>query len=156
MKNHHVVQGLRLAVGFTLALGLTTAYHYPDASWVVISIVVVLSTSHERSAVLKKALYRIGGTLAGLAAGLIGLWLAQHSLTLLLGYMFIVTFAAGTLMHGKYAYIAIIAGITLAVIASHAGDWTTGLWRAGNVFIGATAGTVIALLIPHKKPEGEA
>ncbi|RSK69412.1 hypothetical protein EJE24_06355 [Enterobacter huaxiensis] len=149
MKTHHLIQGLRLACGFVIALGITTAINYPDASWVIISIVVVLSTSHEQRAVMMKALQRVAGTLSGLILGMVGLWLAQFSMALLLAYMFIVILVVGSLMHGRFAYIAIVAGITLAVISAHVNDWHAGLWRAMNVSIGAMVGSLIALAIPY-------
>lgn len=155
MKRHQLIQGLRLSIAWIAALSITHFYHYPDASWVMISIIVVVSTSHETKAILKKALFRILGTLAGVITGLIGLHLLPYSYPLVLAFFFLAVFVAGYFMHGEYAYIAIIAGITMSVISGHLDDYTAGLWRALNVLIGAAAGCLISFMIPTKKRESD-
>lgn len=150
ITNHHI-KGVRLSLAFVIALAITHHFNFPDSSWIMISIVIVVSSSHEINEIFKKALHRIAGTLTGIALGLIGLFIAHLSFDLALVYMLLVLFIAGSHIKGDYSYIAVICCVTLAVVMSHLDDPNTGLWRGLNVLIGASVGCLISLLLPKIK-----
>ncbi|CAK9885347.1 MAG: Inner membrane protein YeeA [Candidatus Erwinia impunctatus] len=52
---------------------------------------------------------------------------------------------------GKHPYMALLIGITLAVISSAApGDMTTALWRGGDVVLGSILAILFTVIYPQK------
>ena len=100
---------------------------------------------------LQRALQRIAGTVFGAASGLIALYLELYSLPLMLAWCGVVMFVCGYLTLGKRPYMALLVGITLAVVCgAGAGDMHTALWRSGDVIFGSLLALLFTSIYPQR------
>ncbi|WP_183130084.1 FUSC family protein, partial [Serratia plymuthica] len=101
--------------------------------------------------VLQRALQRIAGTVFGAVSGLIALYLELYSLSLMLAWCGVVMFFCGYLTLGKRPYMALLVGITLAVVCgAGAGDMHTALWRSGDVIFGSLLALLFSSIYPQR------
>lgn len=150
-RHYRIVHGCRIALAFVLTFLLVRGLHIPEGSWPLISLVVVMGPISLWGNVLPRALQRIGGTLAGSVSGLIALKLELISLPGMLMWAALVMFFCSYLALGKHPYMALLTGITLAVISgAPAGDMETALWRAGDVILGSLLALVFSSIFPQK------
>lgn len=138
LYNHAaIVHGVRISLAFVLTFIFIRELNIPEASWPLITIIVVMGPISTWGNVLPRALERMVGTLLGMIAGLIALELECYSLALMLIWCGIVMIYAGIKTLGKRPYIALMTAITLGVvIGAPAGDINTALWRSGDVLLG--------------------
>ncbi|ECD7340077.1 FUSC family protein [Salmonella enterica subsp. enterica serovar Newport] len=137
-SHYKVVHGVRMAFAFVLAFMVIRLLHVPDATWLLITIVVVMGPVSFWGNVLTRALQRMMGTLFGAISGLVALYLEIYSLPWMLVWCAVVMFVCGVLTLGKRPYMGLLIGITLAVVCCvKPGDMNAALWRSGDVIIGS-------------------
>ncbi|SFN61767.1 Fusaric acid resistance protein family protein [Izhakiella capsodis] len=150
-RYHRVVHGVRIALAFVLTLMLVRLLNIPEGSWPLITVVVVMGPVSRWGNVFPRALQRIIGTIIGLISGLIALYLELFSLPVMLAWCAIVMFTCGFLTLGKHPYMALLIGITLAVVSGAApGDIGRALWRGGDVIIGSVLALIYTSIWPAR------
>lgn len=150
-RNYRIVHGARIALAFVLTFLLVRLLEIPEGSWPLITLVVVMGPVSSWGNVFPRAIQRIGGTLFGSVSGLIALKLELISLPVMLLWCTVVMFICGFLTLGKHPYMALLIGITLAVICgAPPGDMTTALWRGGDVILGSLLALLFSSIYPQK------
>lgn len=150
-RNYRTVHGIRIALAFVLTFLLVRLLEIPEGTWPLITLVVVMGPISSWGNVFPRALQRIGGTIFGSVSGLIALKLEVISLPGMLVWCTIVMFLCGFLTLGKHPYMALLIGITLAVICgAPPGDLTTALWRGGDVIFGSLLALLFTSIYPQK------
>ena len=150
-RNYRIVHGVRIALAFILTFLLVRLMEIPEGSWPLITLVVVMGPISSWGNVFPRAVQRIGGTIFGSISGLIALKLELISLPVMLVWCAAVMFISGFLTLGKHPYMALLIGITLAVICGGIpGDMTTALWRGGDVILGSLLALLFTSIYPQK------
>lgn len=150
-RNYRTVHGVRIALAFVLTFLLVRLMEISEGSWPLITLVVVMGPISFWGNVFPRALQRIGGTLYGSISGLIALRLELISLPGMLLWCAAIMFISGFLTLGKQPYMALLIGITLAVICGGIpGDMTTALWRGGDVILGSLLALLFTSIWPQK------
>ncbi|KOC91432.1 FUSC family protein [Winslowiella iniecta] len=150
-RHYRMVHGVRIALAFILTFLLVRELNIPEGSWPLITLVVVMGPISSWGTVLPRAVQRIGGTIFGSISGLIALKLELISLPWMLVWCATVMFLCGYLTLGKHPYMALLIGITLAVVCgAPAGDMETALWRGGDVILGSLLALLFSSIYPQK------
>lgn len=150
-RNYRIVHGARIALAFVLTFLLVRLLEIPEGTWPLITLVVVMGPVSSWGNVMPRAVQRIGGTLFGSISGLIALKLELFSLPVMLLWCTLVMFICGYLTLGKHPYMALLIGITLAVICgAPPGNMTTALWRGGDVILGSLLALLFTSIFPQK------
>ncbi|PRD16861.1 FUSC family protein [Pantoea coffeiphila] len=150
-RNYRIVHGIRIAVAFVLTFLLVRLLDIPEGSWPLITLVVVMGPISSWGNVFPRAVQRIGGTIFGSISGLIALKLELFSLPVMLVWCAVVMFICGFLTLGKHPYMALLIGITLAVICGGTpGDIHSALWRGGDVILGSLLALLFTSIWPQK------
>lgn len=150
-QNYRIAHGLRIGLAFVLTFMIIRLLAIPEGTWPLITLVVVMGPISFWGNVLQRAVQRIIGTFFGAVSGLIALRLELYSLPLMLLWCGIVMFICGYLTLGKRPYMALLIGITLAVVCgAGAGDMFTALWRSGDVIIGSLLALLFTSIYPQR------
>jgi len=150
-RNYRITHALRIAVAFLLTFLIVRLTEIPEGTWPLITLVVVMGPISFWGNVVQRVLERISGTVLGSASGLIALWLELYSLPLMLVWCGIVMFISGYLTLGRRPYMALLIGITLAVVCGAGpGDMNTALWRSGDVIFGSLLALFFASIYPQR------
>ncbi|CAI2471357.1 FUSC family protein [Serratia ficaria] len=151
-RHYRIVHGVRIGLAFILTFLLIRLLEVPEGTWPLITLVVVMGPISFWGNVLQRALQRIAGTVFGAASGLIALYLELYSLPLMLAWCGGgVMFLCGYLTLGKRPYMALLVGITLAVVCgAGAGDMHTALWRSGDVIFGSLLALLFTSIYPQR------
>lgn len=129
-------QVLRILTACILAFIIDQAFQLPYGTWAPITIIVVMSANYS-GAVSSKANQRIIGTAIGALLGLT-LYLLPNSMQTLHYILLLIMLSASLFFTlGKYSYSAILASVTLILVAGFGpGDLHIALWRTTNVIWG--------------------
>ncbi|MFS2224623.1 FUSC family protein [Pantoea sp. B65] len=150
-RHYRIVHGCRISLAFVLTFMLVRGLNIPEGTWPLITLVVVMGPISSWGNVLPRAVQRIGGTLFGSISGLIALKLELISVPGMLVWCTVVMFICGYLTLGKHPYMALLIGITLAVVCgAPAGDMETALWRGGDVILGSLLALLFSSIYPQK------
>lgn len=150
-----LIHAVRLGLAVIAATLLARLLQLAHGEWVAITVFVVLGMLQFQGAIYSKAAERMIGTIIGLGAGLLLLWLNQHYLHnnglyfILIGLL---SALAGWAAVGKYGYMPMLAGLTMCMLIGDQGsEWLSdGLMRALNVLLGAAIAIGAAKLMPLK------
>ena len=151
-----IIHAVRLGLAVLCATLVSLGFNLPHGEWTGITVFVVLGMLQFQGAIYSKAAERMLGTLIGLAVGLALLWLNQnylHSNIFFYLAVCLLSAAAGWLAVGKNGYIAMLAGLTMCMLAGsmHGSDWLhDGIMRALNVLLGALIAIAAAKMMPLK------
>lgn len=150
-RHYRIVHGIRVALAFVLTFILVRQLKIPEASWPLITLVVVMGPLSFLGNVVPRAIERIGGTIFGAALGLVALKLELWSLPLMLLWCAAGIFICGFLAQGKKPYQALLIGITLSVVAgAPTGDIETAIWRSGDVIVGSLLAMLFTSIWPQR------
>ena len=150
-QNYRIAHGLRIGLAFVLTFMIIRLLAIPEGTWPLITLVVVMGPISFWGNVVQRAMQRIIGTIFGAASGLIALRLELYSLPVMLAWCGAVMFVCGYLTLGKRPYMALLIGITLAVVCgAGAGDMQTALWRSGDVIIGSLLALLFTSIYPQR------
>lgn len=150
-SHYRITHALRIALAFILTFLIVRLTEIPEGTWPLITLVVVMGPISFWGNVLQRVAERIAGTVFGSASGLIALWLELYSLPLMLMWCGVVMFVSGYLTLGKRPYMALLIGVTLAVVCGAGpGDMHTALWRSGDVVFGSLLALFFASIYPQR------
>lgn len=150
-KYYRFVHAIRISISFVLTFIILHFVNLPDHTWPLITLIVVMGPISFLGSAVPRALERIGGTLVGATLGIIALKLEMVSFTYMLIWCAMCMFFCGYLTLGKKPYLALLIGITLAVVSSApAGDVMTAFWRSVNIVLGAFLAMIFTSVYPQK------
>ncbi|AKA37647.1 FUSC family protein [Yersinia ruckeri] len=150
-SHYRIAHALRISVAFVLTFLILRLLTFPEATWALITLVVVMGPLSYWGNVFSRAIQRIGGTLFGAASGLVALYIQQHSFSAMLVWCFIVMFICGYLTLGNRPYMALLIGVTLALVCGSASvDMNTALWRSTDVIIGSVLALFFTSIYPQR------
>jgi uncharacterized membrane protein YccC len=150
-RHAKVLHAVRVGLATATSILLTTGVHLPYGEWASISMLAVIGGLQHQANIRRKAFERAAGTMLGAFFGM--LCIVQYSvigsLPLTYALMAIGTGIAGYYAIGRAGYIALLAGITLCIVAGQGDNSVTiGLWRSANVLIGIGIALAFSFAFP--------
>lgn len=135
-----VLLGLRTALGMVLATFIALFLHFKAPYWAAITVVAIMSLSHQAS--VGRGLQRIIGTMLGaLLALLLVQWIPQNGVSFFIT-LFIVSFIGYYLFQTyKYQYAVILGLATFALVYASLVSGTdfpfhVAVWRVSEIVLG--------------------
>ena len=150
-KYHQVLYGLRISVAFIFTLFLMKYFKFPDVSWVLITLIVVMGPISYFGNVLSRAKHRIIGTLLGAISGWGAIFIEQWSIIYMYVWCGIVIFLSSYLILGKRPYVGLLVNITLAVIVGSE-NYNTDivLFRSVDIIVGCVLAVLFCALYSQR------
>jgi uncharacterized membrane protein YccC len=150
-RHARMIHAVRVSLGLLATILLTTGIHLPHGEWASVTMLVVIGGLQHHGNIGKKAAERAIGTLVGAAIGLILVvqqsWLGMPWLT-----YFAMAVVCGFFSYhaiGKGGYTALLAGITVFIVAGHGDNPVTdGLWRGVDILIGIALALAFSFALP--------
>jgi uncharacterized membrane protein YccC len=146
-----MIHAVRVSLGLLATILLTTGIHLPHGEWASVTMLVVIGGLQHHGNIGKKAAERAIGTLVGAAVGLVlvvqqswlGLpWLTYFAMAVVCGF-----FSYHAI--GKGGYTALLAGITVFIVAGHGDNPVSdGLWRGVDILIGIALALAFSFALP--------
>ena len=146
-----MIHAVRVSLGLLASILLTTGIHLPHGEWASVTMLVVIGGLQHHGNIGKKAAERAIGTLVGAAVGLVlvvqqswlGLpWLTYFAMAVVCGF-----FSYHAI--GKGGYTALLAGITVFIVAGHGDNPVSdGLWRGVDILIGIALALAFSFALP--------
>lgn len=150
-RHARVIHAVRVSLGLLATILLTTGIHLPHGEWASVTMLVVIGGLQHHGNIGKKAAERAIGTLVGAAIGLVlvvqqvwlGLpWLTYFAMAVICGF-----FSYHAI--GKGGYTALLAAITVFIVAGHGDNpITDGLWRGVDILIGIALALAFSFALP--------
>jgi uncharacterized membrane protein YccC len=146
-----MIHAVRVSLGLLASIALTTGINLPHGEWASVTMLVVIGGLQHHGNIGKKAAERAIGTLVGAAVGLVLVvqqsWLGMPWLT-----YFAMAVVCGFFSYhaiGKGGYTALLAGITVFIVAGHGDNPVSdGLWRAVDILIGIVLALAFSFALP--------
>ncbi|MCU1760647.1 FUSC family protein [Pseudomonas sp. 14P_8.1_Bac3] len=146
-----LIHAVRVSLGLLATILLTTGIHLPHGEWASVTMLVVIGGLQHHGNIGKKAAERAIGTLLGAGIGLLLVaqqtWLGLPWLT-----YFMMSVVCGFFSYhaiGKGGYTALLAGITVFIVAGHGDNpMSDGLWRGVDILIGIALALAFSFALP--------
>jgi uncharacterized membrane protein YccC len=150
-RHARMIHAVRVSLGLLASILLTTGIHLPHGEWASVTMLVVIGGLQHHGNIGKKAAERAIGTLVGAAVGLVLVvqqsWLGMPWLT-----YFAMAVVCGFFSYhaiGKGGYTALLAGITVFIVAGHGDNPVSdGLWRGVDILIGIALALAFSFALP--------
>ena len=150
-RHAKVIHAVRVSLGLLASILLTTGIHLPHGEWASVTMLVVIGGLQHHGNIGKKAAERAIGTLVGAGIGLLLVlqqtWLGMPWLT-----YFVMSVVCGFFSYhaiGKGGYTALLAGITVFIVAGHGDNpLSDGLWRGVDILIGIALALAFSFALP--------
>lgn len=146
-----LIHAVRVSLGLLATILLTTGINLPHGEWASVTMLVVIGGLQHHGNIGKKAAERAIGTLLGAAIGLLLIaqqaWLGMQWLTYLVMCVVCGFFSYHAI--GKGGYTALLAGITVFIVAGHGDNPVSdGLWRGVDILIGIALALTFSFALP--------
>ncbi|MHC8320276.1 FUSC family protein [Pseudomonas sp. GB2N2] len=150
-RHAKLIHAVRVSVGLLATILLTTGINLPHGEWASVTMLVVIGGLQHHGNIGKKATERAIGTLLGASIGLLLIaqqaWLGMPWLT-----YFVMSVVCGYFSYhaiGKGGYTALLAGITVSIVAGHGDNpISDGLWRGVDILIGIALALAFSFALP--------
>ncbi|RON24523.1 hypothetical protein BK660_02295 [Pseudomonas brassicacearum] len=150
-RHARLIHAVRVSLGLLATILLTTGIHLPHGEWASVTMLVVIGGLQHHGNIGKKAAERAIGTLIGAGVGLVLVaqqaWLGMPWLT-----YFAMSVVCGFFSYhaiGKGGYTALLAAITVFIVAGHGDNPVTdGLWRGVDILIGIALALAFSFALP--------
>jgi len=150
-RHARLIHAVRVSLGLLATILLTTGINLPHGEWASVTMLVVIGGLQHHGNIGKKSAERAIGTLVGAAVGLVLVvqqsWLGMPWLT-----YFAMAVVCGFFSYhaiGKGGYTALLAGITVFIVAGHGDNPVTdGLWRGVDILIGIALALAFSFALP--------
>lgn len=150
-RNARVIHSVRVGLAMLASILATSGIHIPHGIWASVTLLVVIGGLQHQGNIRKKAAERAFGTLLGAVIGLtlIVVQAVTGSAPLTYVLMSLVAAVCGYYAIGKPGYVALLAAITMCIVAGHGDNLIdTGLWRTLNVMIGIVIALAFSFALP--------
>ncbi|WP_350646757.1 FUSC family protein [Pseudomonas sp. HY13-MNA-CIBAN-0226] len=150
-QHARLIHAVRVSLGLLASILLTTGINLPHGEWASVTMLVVIGGLQHHGNIGKKAAERAVGTLVGATIGLLLVlqqsWLGMPWLT-----YFAMSVVCGFFSYhaiGKGGYTALLAGITVFIVAGHGDNPVSdGLWRGVDILIGIALALAFSFALP--------
>ena len=121
----------------------------PHATWIILSIIIIMMSHASVSVQMEKAFSRAFGTCIGAALGILVLLMHNGLITNAIILMFVTASFCYIRIKKFISDYATILGLAtfVMVIVAHNADWTYGVARAGEIILGITISLLVSNLI---------
>lgn len=144
------IHAIRISLAFVVTFSAIRLFKLEDASWALITMLIVMGPLPYWGNVFSRAVQRTGGTMIGALSGLVSLYLELYSFPAMLLWSAFMMFICGYLTLGKHPYMALLIGSTLAVVSCSApNDMEAAILRSVYVL----AGSLLAMLYTSIYPQ---
>ncbi|MFT8892256.1 MAG: FUSC family protein [Acetobacter papayae] len=142
----------RLAVAVLAAYAISLALNLPYAYWAMMAVVVV--TQPSVTSTLPRAIERVAGSMAGgFVAALMGVFLPQYAILLLIFPLAAATIALRSVNYALCVMFMSQLFVLVTDLVSTTHGWDVALSRAANNTIGSLVGLVACVFLwPGKRP----
>jgi uncharacterized membrane protein YccC len=150
-RNAKVIHSVRVGLAMLASILATSGIDIPHGIWASVTLLVVIGGLQHQGNIRKKAAERALGTLLGAAIGLVLIIVQAVTGSAPLTYvlMSLVAAVCGYYAIGKPGYVALLAAITMCIVAGHGDNLIdTGLWRTLNVMIGIVIALAFSFALP--------
>lgn len=150
-RNAKVIHSVRVGLAMLASILATSGIDIPHGIWASVTLLVVIGGLQHQGNIRKKAAERALGTLLGAVIGLtlIVVQAITGSAPLTYVLMSLVAAVCGYYAIGKPGYVALLAAITMCIVAGHGDNLIdTGLWRTLNVILGIVIALVFSFALP--------
>ena len=150
-RNARVIHSVRVGLAMLASILATSGINIPHGIWASVTLLVVIGGLQHQGNIRKKAAERAFGTLLGAVIGLtlIVVQAVTGSAPLTYVLMSLVAAVCGYYAIGKPGYVALLAAITMCIVAGHGDNLIdTGLWRTLNVMIGIVIALAFSFALP--------
>ena len=145
------IHAIRISLAFLITFCAIRFANSADASWALITMLIVMGPQPYWGNVFSRAVQRTGGTVIGALSGLVALYLEIYSFPLMLLWCASVMLVCGYLTLGKHPYMALLIGSTLAVVScSSPHDMETAVWRSVYVLAGSILAMIYTSIYPQR------
>ncbi|WP_028621339.1 FUSC family protein [Pseudomonas sp. Ant30-3] len=150
-RHAKLIHAVRVSLGLLASILLTTGINLPHGEWASVTMLVVIGGLQHHGNIGKKAVERATGTLLGAGIGLLLMaqesWLGMPWVTYLA--MSVVCGAFSYHAIGKGGYTALLAAITVFIVAGHGDNPVSdGLWRGVDILIGCALALAFSFALP--------
>lgn len=150
-RHARLLHSVRVTLAVLASIALTTGIDIPHGLWATVSLLVVIGGLQHHGNIRKKAADRALGTIIGALLGLAVITQYAFIGSSTLTYLLLAAVAGACSYHaiGKGGYIALLAAITVFIVAGH-GDESlqTALWRTADVVIGISIALAFSFVLP--------
>jgi uncharacterized membrane protein YccC len=150
-RNAKVIHSVRVGLAMLASILATSGVDIPHGIWASVTLLVVIGGLQHHGNIRKKATERALGTLLGAMIGLVLIIVQAVTGSAPLTYvlMSLVAAVCGYYAIGKPGYVALLAAITMCIVAGHGDNLIdTGLWRTLNVMIGIVIALAFSFALP--------
>jgi uncharacterized membrane protein YccC len=150
-RNAKVIHSVRVGLAMLASILATSGIDIPHGIWASVTLLVVIGGLQHQGNIRKKAAERALGTLLGAAIGLVLIIVQAVTGSAPVTYvlMSLVAAVCGYYAIGKPGYVALLAAITMCIVAGHGDNLIdTGLWRTLNVMVGIVIALVFSFALP--------
>lgn len=150
-RNAKVIHSVRVGLAMLASILATSGIDIPHGIWASVTLLVVIGGLQHQGNIRKKAAERALGTLLGAIIGLVLIIVQAVTGSAPLTYtlMSIVAAVCGYYAIGKPGYVALLAAITMCIVAGHGDNLIdTGLWRTLNVMVGIVIALAFSFALP--------
>ncbi|RAR56935.1 fusaric acid resistance family protein [Paraburkholderia unamae] len=150
-RNARLIHSVRVGLAMLASILATSGIDIPHGIWASVTLLVVIGGLQHQGNIRKKAAERALGTLLGAVSGLVLIVVQAVTGSAPLTYvlMSIVAAVCGYYAIGKPGYVALLAAITMCIVAGHGDNLIdTGLWRTLNVMIGIVIALAFSFALP--------
>ncbi|WP_321936875.1 MULTISPECIES: FUSC family protein [unclassified Paraburkholderia] len=150
-RNAKVIHSVRVGLAMLASILATSGIDIPHGIWASVTLLVVIGGLQHQGNIRKKAAERALGTMLGAVIGLVLIVVQAITGSVPLTYvlMSLVAAVCGYYAIGKPGYVALLAAITMCIVAGHGDNLIdTGLWRTLNVILGIVIALVFSFALP--------
>ncbi|WP_300733322.1 FUSC family protein [Pseudomonas sp.] len=145
------IHASRISLAFLLTFIAIRYFNLVNATYALITLLIILGPQPYWGTVLPRALQRTAGTVLGALSGLVALYLETWSFTAMLLWCAFMMFVAGYLTLGKRPYMALLIGVTLAVVScAPPNDMGSAITRSFYVLAGSLLAMLFSSLYPQR------
>ena len=145
------IHATRISLAFLVTFTAIRYFKLDNASWALITMLIVMAPQPYWGNVFSRAIQRTGGTVVGALSGLVALYLEIYSLPAMLLWCASVMFVCGYLTLGKRPYMALLIGSTLAVVScTPPNDMESAVLRSVYVLAGSILALVFTSIYPQR------
>jgi uncharacterized membrane protein YccC len=150
-RNAKLIHSVRVGLAMLASILATSGIDIPHGIWASVTLLVVIGGLQHHGNIRKKAAERALGTLLGAVIGLVLIVVQAVTGSSPLTYvlMSLVAAVCGYYAIGKPGYVALLAAITMCIVAGHGDNLIdTGLWRTLNVMVGIVIALAFSFVLP--------
>jgi hypothetical protein len=148
---NHTRSAIQMAIASGAALALGDQLSGRRAYWALLAVFVIFVGTSNSGEKIRKAVFRVAGTAAGIGAGSLLVTAAGQDLHVLVAVVLLALFLGFYLLRINYTFLAFAITVAVCLVYEQLGEYSGALllMRLAETALGAAvAGVVVALVLP--------